>query len=505
MAPAATLPVPHLDARLFGARRLSALTDEALFEPWWIEVSDNYIYAALNLGGHVGDDPAAVARNRELLLEALGAGEAALVVPSQVHGDEIVEVASAEPGAVEAVRARALEGADGLLVDVPQIAALLCFADCVPVVLASPTGRFAVVHAGWRGAVAGIAGKAARLLAARDAAELGIALPAAAAALNAYLGPHIHAECFETGADVRARFVDRYGADVAPDGRHVDLARALACDLGGAGLAAERIADAGACTTTTSPTARRAAPAAAMAPSPCCRKDRAMGIEQRYANVAAEVAAVCREAGRDPAEVTVVAVSKTVGPDAVARALAAGARDFGENRPDGLAEKAAAFPQATWHFIGNIQSRRIPDIVRSAALVHSLFEERHARKIDEAAAAAGKVQDVLLEVNVSGEESKGGLAPGDVRALLDVCARLPHVRVRGLMTMAPQGDPAAARAVFEGLANLHAQLRAGLDPAQAALFDGLSMGMSEDWREAVRAGATIVRIGRAVFDDAFEA
>ena len=230
-----------------------------------------------------------------------------------------------------------------------------------------------------------------------------------------------------------------------------------------------------------------------------------MGIEQRYANVAAEVAAVCREAGRDPAEVTVVAVSKTVGPDAVARALAAGARDFGENRPDGLAEKEAAFPQATWHFIGNIQSRRIPDIVRSAALVHSLFEERHARKIDEAAAAAGKVQDVLLEVNVSGEESKGGLAPGDVRALLDVCARLPHVRVRGLMTMAPQGDPAEARAVFEGLANLHAQLRAGLDPAQAALFDGLSMGMSEDWREAVRAGATIVRIGRAVFDDAFEA
>ena len=100
-----------------------------------------------------------------------------------------------------------------------------------------------------------------------------------------------------------------------------------------------------------------------------------------------------------------MAVSKTVGPDAVARALAAGARDFGENRPDGLAEKAAAFPQATWHFIGNIQSRRIPDIVRSAALVHSLFEERHARKIDEAAAVAGKVQDVLLEVNVSGEES----------------------------------------------------------------------------------------------------
>ena len=90
-------------------------------------------------------------------------------------------------------------------------------------------------------------------------------------------------------------------------------------------------------------------------------------------------------------------------------------------------------------------------------------------------------------------------------ALLDACGGLAHVRVRGLMTMAPQGDLDAARATFEGLARLHAELRADLDPSRAALFDGLSMGMSEDWREAVHAGATIVRIGRAVFDDAFEA
>ena len=230
-----------------------------------------------------------------------------------------------------------------------------------------------------------------------------------------------------------------------------------------------------------------------------------MSTATRYKHVRSEVDQVCKELGRDPEEVLLLAVSKTVDVDQVQLAIDAGARAFGENRPDELVRKQRAFPDMEWHFIGNIQSRRIPDIVRSAALVHSLFEERHARKIDEAAAVAGKVQDVLLEVNVSGEESKGGLAPGDVRALLDVCARLPHVRVRGLMTMAPQGDPAAARAVFEGLANLYAQLRAGLDPAQAALFDGLSMGMSEDWREAVRAGATIVRIGRAVFDDAFEA
>ena len=229
-----------------------------------------------------------------------------------------------------------------------------------------------------------------------------------------------------------------------------------------------------------------------------------MGIEERYANIAAEVAAVCREAGRDPREVTVVAVSKTVGPAQVGSAVAAGARDFGENRPDGLVEKAAAYPQANWHFIGNIQSRRIPDIVGSAALVHSLVEERHARKIDEAAAAAGKVQDVLLEVNVSGEQSKSGLAPADAEGMLAVSGGLSHVKVRGLMTMAPQGDLRAARACFDELAHLCDRLRRGLDPDRAALFNELSMGMSEDWREGIAAGATIVRIGRALFDDAFE-
>lgn len=230
-----------------------------------------------------------------------------------------------------------------------------------------------------------------------------------------------------------------------------------------------------------------------------------MGVAERYLNVREELARVCRSVGRDPKEVTLVAVSKTVGPDEVGRAIEAGGRDFGENRPDELLRKAAVYPQATWHFIGNIQSRRIPDIVAHASLVHSLYQQRHAEKIDAAAAARDKVQDVLLEVNVSGEESKSGVDPHDAPELLAACLALPHVRVRGLMTMAPQGDLQVAREVFEGLTRLHAQLRSGLEPQAAAVFDGLSMGMSEDWREAVAAGATIVRIGRAVFSDAFEA
>lgn len=230
-----------------------------------------------------------------------------------------------------------------------------------------------------------------------------------------------------------------------------------------------------------------------------------MGTAQRYLDVKAELERECARAGRDARSVRLIAVSKTVGSDQVAEAASAGARDFGENRPDELVRKAAALPDARWHFIGNIQSRRIRDIVAHATLIHSLFQEEHARKIDAAAARLGRVQDVLLEVNVSGERSKGGVAPDRARELLEACVGLPHVRVRGLMTMAPQGDLRVAREVFDGLARLHAELRCGLDADRAASFDGLSMGMSEDWREAVAAGATMIRIGRAVFSEGFEA
>ena len=225
--------------------------------------------------------------------------------------------------------------------------------------------------------------------------------------------------------------------------------------------------------------------------------------KERYERTAAELASVCERAGRSASEVTLVAVSKTVGPEDVALAIEGGACDFGENRPDQLMAKADQFTNVNWHFIGNIQSRRIRDIVGRASLIHSLFEERHARKIDEVAREHGIVQDVLLEVNVSGEASKSGRTPEDVRDLLAVCRTLPNVRVRGLMTMAPQGDANVARATFVGLRELRDALRAELPEDEAAQFSELSMGMSEDWREAVEEGATIVRIGRAIFSPTF--
>ena len=225
--------------------------------------------------------------------------------------------------------------------------------------------------------------------------------------------------------------------------------------------------------------------------------------KERYEHCAAELVEVCRQAGRAPEDVRLVAVSKTVGPADVADAIAGGACDFGENRPDQLVLKADLYPQVNWHFIGNIQSRRLRDIVGRAVLVHSLYQESHARKISELALERGIVQDVLIEVNVSGEQSKSGLTPGEVPAFLALCESLDGVRVRGLMTMAPQGDLDIARQTFEGLARLKEQLASELDPEQRAVFTELSMGMSEDWREAVFAGATIVRVGRAIFSAEF--
>ncbi|MEG0776235.1 MAG: YggS family pyridoxal phosphate-dependent enzyme [Raoultibacter sp.] len=230
-----------------------------------------------------------------------------------------------------------------------------------------------------------------------------------------------------------------------------------------------------------------------------------MSIATRYLRLRTEIDESCRACGRAPEEVLLLAVSKTVGVPEVREAIAAGAHAFGENRPDLLAAKQAELPQEAWHFIGNVQSRKIPEIVAHAALIHSLYEPQHIARVNVAAEALGKVQRILLEVNVSGEESKSGLAPDAVEEMLHYCESFSHVKICGLMTMAPQGDLVAASACFEGLAALRDKLMIDVCPgiSNADLHE-LSMGMSEDWQCALPLGATMVRIGRAVFDDAFE-
>lgn len=231
-------------------------------------------------------------------------------------------------------------------------------------------------------------------------------------------------------------------------------------------------------------------------------------VAERRAEILDRVAEAARAAGRDPQDVTVCAVSKTVDVDKVAAARAAGYRAFGENRPQELTRKLdllrgdPAFEGVAWHMIGNLQENKINRVLEDApVLIHSISSPELAAAVSKRALVHGTVQPVLLEVNVSGEQSKSGMAPEVVRERFAELAGLEGIAVRGLMTMAPQGDAAVAERTFEGLRMLLEELRcAAADPA--ALTE-LSMGMSEDFREAVGQGATIVRLGRVAFDPEF--
>lgn len=247
------LPYPSIDARHFGARRVPVLTDDNLYKLTGVRIAftgrDGGIsegpFFSLNLGDHVDDSLEAVQQNRRLLLEALDAKDASLIVPRQIHGDRIVSIKDSSPDALCSARSRAQEGADALAVFVSDVAALLCFADCVPVIIVSPTGCFAVAHAGWRGVMNGVAMRAVAALAAHDKKNEEEDL---VSEYNVYIGPHIHGECFETGSDVHAQFVERFGPACAPDSSHVSLLAALSASLIGVGVDPVRIVDAGKCT-----------------------------------------------------------------------------------------------------------------------------------------------------------------------------------------------------------------------------------------------------------------
>jgi len=192
-------------------------------------------YSSLNLGDHVGDDLACVQENRRRALNALGAGahEARLVNPNQVHGDHVVVVGGAGLDA-QSARQQVREGCDAVVCVEPDVPVLLCFADCVPVVLAV-TGGFAVVHCGWKGTIARLASKALRILCKETSADPRDVL--------AYIGPHIGVEDYEVSAELAERFAHEFGREVlGEDPRHLDLGAAVTADLVEAGVEAQSIA-----------------------------------------------------------------------------------------------------------------------------------------------------------------------------------------------------------------------------------------------------------------------
>lgn len=210
--------------------------------------------SSLNLADHVGDEPQAVSNNRKKVLSVLGApSDILLANPNQVHGTDLWHIDKSSEALMRATEdlSQALSSkveADGVLVNEAGIAALLCYADCVPVILVREDGAFSIVHAGWRGAVGGIVEKAVDELRCLpspsyiegDASDL-------ASTIYAYIGPCIHRECFEVSEDVAGRFIDAYGKGIEKDG-HVDLPFAIKEALTRAGVQSKNIADVDACT-----------------------------------------------------------------------------------------------------------------------------------------------------------------------------------------------------------------------------------------------------------------
>lgn len=220
-------------------------------------------------------------------------------------------------------------------------------------------------------------------------------------------------------------------------------------------------------------------------------------------NVRAVLEAIRRAAirvGRDPGSVSLVAATKQVGPERIKPAIEAGVRILGENRLQEALPKIEALagrPGLRWHFIGRLQRRKVRDVVGRFALIHSVDSLELAEEIERRAAAAGLIQPVLLEVNLGGEASKGGFEPEALPAVLPELKKLAHVRLRGLMAIPPPTpDAEGARPYFRRLRTLAESLGAGWcgpEPAE------LSMGMSQDYEVAVEEGATMVRVGTALF------
>jgi pyridoxal phosphate enzyme (YggS family) len=224
-------------------------------------------------------------------------------------------------------------------------------------------------------------------------------------------------------------------------------------------------------------------------------------IAENVARVREEIAAAAIAAGRDPASVQLVAVTKYVDAATAAHVLAAGCSELGESRPQELWAKAAdaTLAAARWHLVGRLQRNKIRRTLPLVALIHSVDSERLIEAINSEAAAIERVAEILLEVNCSGEAAKQGFSPEDARQLLPRLADLAHVNIAGLMTMAPlDGGQAAARQAFAQLRTLRDELAADAPPN--VTLTELSMGMSGDFPAAIAEGATIVRIGSTLFE-----
>jgi pyridoxal phosphate enzyme (YggS family) len=224
-------------------------------------------------------------------------------------------------------------------------------------------------------------------------------------------------------------------------------------------------------------------------------------VVSNYARVCEQVVLAAQRSGRPPEAITIVCAAKTKGPELVRAALAAGATDIGENYVQEAQEKSALVPEpARWHLIGHLQRNKARVALRLFTLIHSLDRVALARELHRQAERLGVVARTLIEVNLGDEPSKSGIAVQRIETLLEEAAVLSCLRIEGLMTVPPLGPQAeAARPYFRALIRLREQY-ARFRTANIELRE-LSMGMTDDYAVAIEEGATIVRIGRAIFGE----
>lgn len=225
-----------------------------------------------------------------------------------------------------------------------------------------------------------------------------------------------------------------------------------------------------------------------------------MSVAENLAEIRSRIDELARSAGRNPEEVKLIAVSKTKPVSLIKEAVAAGALDLGENKPQEIVSKYPEFEgdSVRWHMIGHLQKNKVRHIIDKAELIHSVDSLALAEEINKRAEAIGKIQKILIQVNVTGEDSKSGVSPDDAAELCREISKLNNVRIMGLMTISVSGYTYEEnKSVFNSLAVLAARID-DMKIDNVSMKE-LSMGMTHDFDAAIAAGATMVRVGTAIF------
>ena len=224
-------------------------------------------------------------------------------------------------------------------------------------------------------------------------------------------------------------------------------------------------------------------------------------VAENYRHVLKKVEEACARSGRDPKDVTLIAVSKTKPIEMIEEAMEAGARVFGENKVQELCDKYEQLPKDLhWHLIGHLQRNKVKYIVDKAELIHSVDSLKLAEEISKEALKKNVEVNILIEVNVADEESKFGVSVEETLALVEEIAKLPGIHIQGLMTIAPYTtDPEENRPVFRTLKKLAVDIKK--KNIDNVCMDVLSMGMTGDYQVAVEEGATLVRVGTGIFGE----